>query len=291
MAGGQGQGDALNQLHFPFTLDIDGDGTLFIADKENHRIVRWRPNAKQGEIVAGGTGRGSQSDQLDLPRAVLLDRTNDYLITSDWGNRRVMRWPCNPHGRYGCVGEIIVPSIRSLGLAMDEQGSLYISDFEKHEVRRYGREDRKDGVLVAGGNGQGAALDQLNVPRQIFVDADCSVFVSDSWNHRVMKWMKGASEGMVVAGGQRAGNSRTQLSSPSGIFVDQMGSVYVADQGNDRVMRWAKGAREGEVILGGSGEGTRSNQFNVPESISLDNHGNLYVVDRDNHRIQRFDLQ
>ena len=39
--------------------------------------------------------------------------------------------------------------------------------------------DGREGVLVAGGHGKGAAFNQLNYPRQIFVDADHSVYVSD----------------------------------------------------------------------------------------------------------------
>ena len=70
---------------------------------------------------------------------------------------------------------------------------------------------------MAGGHGQGTALNQLNSPRQILVDTDRSVYVSDSWNHRVMKWMGGAKDGVVVAGGQGEGNSLAQLSCPCGI--------------------------------------------------------------------------
>ena len=36
----------------------------------------------------------------------------------------------------------------------------------------------------------------------IFIDANDSLYVSDCENHRVMKWVKNASEGIVVAGGQ-----------------------------------------------------------------------------------------
>lgn len=60
VAGDHGQGDALNQLHNPFGLNIDDDGTLLIADMGNGRIARWTPNTSQGEVVAGGKG-GRQS--------------------------------------------------------------------------------------------------------------------------------------------------------------------------------------------------------------------------------------
>lgn len=69
------------------------------------------------------------------------------------------------------------------------------------------------------------------------VDEDYSVYVSDTNNHRVVKWVKDAEEGIVVAGGQDNGNNLTQLSHPYGVIVDHAGNVYVADSWNHRIMR------------------------------------------------------
>ncbi|CAF4955386.1 unnamed protein product, partial [Rotaria socialis] len=98
---------------------------------------------------------------------------------------------------------------------MDEQRYLYVSDVVKHEVRRY-QLGEKNGTVVAGGNGQGDGLNQLNEPGYLFVDRDHSVYVSDDRNPRVMKWVEGAKEGIVVAGGQGEGNALTQLYHPNG---------------------------------------------------------------------------
>ncbi|CAF1619120.1 unnamed protein product, partial [Rotaria magnacalcarata] len=78
------------------------------------------------------------------------------------------------------------------------------------------------------------------------------MYVSDSSNHRVMKWNKDAKEGIVVAGEQGSGSALTQLQYPEGIFVDTLGTLYVADQVNHRVMRWTRGAKQGTVIVGGN---------------------------------------
>ncbi|CAF2139367.1 unnamed protein product, partial [Rotaria magnacalcarata] len=98
-------------------------------------------------------------------------------------------------------GEILIANIQCFGLAMDEQRYLYVSDVVKHEVRRY-QLGEENGTLVAGGNGEGDELNQLNWPTYLFVDRDHSVYVSDYSNNRVMKWVDGAKEGIVVAGGQ-----------------------------------------------------------------------------------------
>ncbi|CAF1224991.1 unnamed protein product [Rotaria sp. Silwood1] len=129
---------------------------------------------------------------------------------------------------------------------MDDEESLYVSDTEKHEVRRW-RMGEKNGTVVAGGNGEGNRRDQLDYPYSIVVDQDHSVYVSDWNNHRVMKWMKGAKEGIIVAGGNGKGDALTQLHYPNGLFVDRLNTVYVADSKNHRIMRWPQGATSGSV--------------------------------------------
>ncbi|CAF4300639.1 unnamed protein product, partial [Rotaria sordida] len=148
-----------------------------------------------GKVVAGGNGHGNRLDQLTGPTDVLIDKETDSLIICDSWNRRVVRWS----RRSGTTqGEILIDNIHCYGLVMDDQRYLYISDYEKHEVRRYQIGD-KNGTIVAGGNGEGAGLNQLNYPTYIFVDQQQTVYVSDWDNHRVMKWNKGAKEGIVVA--------------------------------------------------------------------------------------------
>jgi sugar lactone lactonase YvrE len=285
VAGGNGQGNGINQLYNPCSLYVDDDQTVYVADLSNHRIVEWKWGATSGQVVAGGNGQGSGAHQLSNPRDVIVDKERDSLIICDNSNRRVVRWP----RRNGTSGETIISNIDCQGLTMDENGSLYVTDVGKDEVRRY-RTGESQGTVVAGGNGSGNRLDQLSYPRYVFVDRDHSVYVSDRVNHRVMKWVEGAKQGIVVAGGQGKGNGLTQLSYPEGVVVDQLGTVYVADRANARIMRWVKGAREGSVIVGGNGKGGQSYQLNVPEGLSFDRHGNLYVVDRGNHRVQKFNI-
>ncbi|CAF3254829.1 unnamed protein product, partial [Rotaria socialis] len=203
-------------------------------------------------------------------------------------NKRVVQWS----RRGGTIqGEILIDNIQCYGLAMDEQRYLYVSDYEKHEVRRYQLGD-KNGTLVAGGNKKGDGLNQLNWPTYLFVDRQQNVYISDSYNHRVMKWNKGATEGIVVAGEKGKGNSLTQLSHPQGIFVDTLGTLYVADQGNNRVMRWTLGdKKQPTVVVGGNRYGAGANQFSNPVGLSFDRHGNLYVADTNNHRVQRFSIK
>jgi sugar lactone lactonase YvrE len=286
VAGGNGQGNEVNQLSCPNGLYVADDETIYVADYYNHRIVEWKNGATGGRVVAGGNGQGNRNDQLNGPINVIVDNESDSLMICDYNNKRVVRWP----RQNGTSGEIIISDIYCWGLTIDNDGCLYVSDYSKHEIRRWMVAD-SNGILVAGGNGQGNRLDQLSNPTFIFVDQDHAVYVTDGNNHRVMKWMKGAKEGIVVAGGQDAGNGVTQLNYPRGLSIDQLGTIYVADYVNHRVMRWLKGATQGAVIIGGNGRGLQPNQFSNPWGLSFDRHSNLYVADYGNHRIQKFDIE
>ncbi|CAF1522956.1 unnamed protein product, partial [Rotaria sp. Silwood1] len=267
VVGGNGNGNGINQLSYPLGLFVDDEQTIYVADQGNHRIMEWKWGATSGQVVAGGNGQGSGTHQLSNPWDVIVDKETDSLIICDGSNRRVVRWP----RRNGTSGETIISNIFCWGLTMGENGSLYVVDNGNAEVRRY-RRGESEGIVVAGGNGSGNRLDQLNGPRYVFVDRDQSVYVSDWRNNRVMKWMKDAKQGIVVASGQRQGSGLTQLSSPRGVVVDHLGTVYVTDTWNDRIMRWLKGGTQGSVIVGGNGEGGQSNQLNSPEGLSFDRH-------------------
>ncbi|CAF2722775.1 unnamed protein product [Rotaria sp. Silwood2] len=279
--GGNGAGNRLDQISHPCGVYVDGDQTVYIADYSNDRIVEWKCGATIGQSIAGRNEPGDQMNQLKNPSDLIFDKESNGFIICDRGNNRVMLWS---RQNYTC-GQIILSDIECNGLIMDNQGFLYVSDTRHNSVKRW-RVGEIQGTIVAGGNGQGNRLDQLNYPTYVFVDWDHSLYVSDHLNHRVMKRMEGAKEGIVVAGGRGKGTDLTQVSSPCGVIVDHLGTIYVADYGNHRIMRWPKGATEGSVIVGGNGQGQQANQLNGPTGLFFDRYGNLVVVDWDNHRVQ-----
>jgi hypothetical protein len=140
VAGGNGYGDGINQLSGPAGLYVDDDETVYVADKSNHRIVEWKCGVTSGRVVVVAGGNGA--NQLNCPYDVIVDKERDSLIICDNGNRRVVRWP----RLNGTSGETIISNIVCCGLTIDENGSLYVVDYERHEVRRY----RMDGVMAIG---------------------------------------------------------------------------------------------------------------------------------------------
>ena len=284
VAGGYENGDLPYHLPFPTGVYIDDDDqSIYITEWSNHRVVQWKYNSEDGEVVAGDNGQGNRLDQLNWPSDLIINKSNDSLIICDQQNRRIVRWP----RRNARHGYIVIPSVACEGLFMNTNGDLYFSNIGKDAVERWRQGIR---TIVAGGNGSGNNSNQLYFPSYIFVDQNNSVYVSEVLNHRVTKWLEGAKEGIVVAGGHGQGNDLAQLDSPRGVFVDDLESVYVADSDNHRIMRWLKGATQGLVIVGAHGRGNQLNQLASPVDIAFDQKYSLYIADYSNHRIQRFDV-
>lgn len=121
---------------------VKSDGTLYVADYANHRIMRWTAGATEGVRVAGDQTSGSINTQLYYPTYVTVD-TNEYMYISEGGNHRITRWA--PNSAFGvciaaCVGttgtgpnELNKPVF----LAFDSHGSLYVTDHEHHRVQKF----------------------------------------------------------------------------------------------------------------------------------------------------------
>ncbi|CAF0719678.1 unnamed protein product [Adineta steineri] len=99
-------------------------------------------------------------------------------------------------------------------------------------------EDAKEGIVVAGGQGQGNGLTQLSYPRGVVVDQLGNVYVVEQVNSRVVRWSKGATQGSIIVGNTNSGAEANQLSSPLYLSFDRQGNLYVADSSNHRVQKF-----------------------------------------------------
>jgi sugar lactone lactonase YvrE len=95
----------------------------------------------------------------------------------------------------------------------------------------------KEGIVVAGGQGQGKNLAQFSYHQGVIVDHWGDVYVADKWNNRIMRWSPGSSEGSIVVGGNGEGQPN-QLNYPRGISFDRQGNLYVVEIWNNRVQKF-----------------------------------------------------
>ncbi|CAF3783275.1 unnamed protein product [Rotaria sp. Silwood1] len=282
VAGGRGQGSALDQFNAPGALFVDNDRSVYVVDSRNNRVMKWDFGARSGTVVAGDVQAGSGNNQLRRPNGLVIDKKSARLLLCDLGNQRVVQWSLVAKN-----GQTIISNVSCIDLTTDNEGSLYLSENDEYRVLKWQR-GATDSEIVAGGHGKGSSLNQLFMPSNTFVDRIHSVFVTDYWNNRVMKWPVGAKQGIIVAGGNGQGNRTDQLRNPSAIKVDRSGTMYIVDSLNHRILRWHKEATTGNVIVGTQRSGTTATQLWNPSDLTFDQQGNLYVTDTANNRIQMF---
>ncbi|CAF5101235.1 unnamed protein product, partial [Rotaria sp. Silwood1] len=87
VAGGQGAGKTLTQLSYPEGLFVDTLGTLYVADPENHRVMRWPKGAKQGTVIVGGNREGAGANQFHRLRGLSFDRQGNLYVVDNKNNR------------------------------------------------------------------------------------------------------------------------------------------------------------------------------------------------------------
>jgi sugar lactone lactonase YvrE len=261
---------------------IHTDGSIYISDMHDKRVVRYFPSTGQFTVVAGGNGSGNALNQLDNPQGVFVTSNGDVYV-ADYGNHRVVRWSPGASagvvvaGATGQAGSALNRLHGPLDVFVDQIGQMFIADEQNHRVMRWAP-NATSGVLVAGSTGQvGSALNQLHSPVRVFVSNSGLLYVSDISNNRVMRYAPGSSTGTVVAGGNGAGIGLQQLNTPIGIFVDQTEALYIADLQNNRVVKWNNGATAGQVVSNNDSL-SMPNRVNQPRSVAIGPNKELYVV-------------
>ncbi|CAF1486474.1 unnamed protein product [Didymodactylos carnosus] len=204
VAGNNGYGDQANQLCYPAGYYIDKNGFVYVADSGNNRIQKWAPDSVAGETVAGGQGAGNNASQLNYPASVHVDDDgNMYILDSN--NYRVQYWPKNSAyanttagGRgSGSGGNQISFAV---SMTFDSYGNFYIAETLESSRSRVTKwvPNATSGTVVAGIEGQDSGSDQLNNPSGAYEDNNGTVYVADTYNHRVQKWLKNARNGTAV---------------------------------------------------------------------------------------------
>ncbi|MBT4140639.1 MAG: hypothetical protein HOE48_22195, partial [Candidatus Latescibacteria bacterium] len=204
-------GPAVNaNLKTPLGIATDSQGNLYIADSFNRRVRKVDTNG----IITTFAGSGSpDSDGFsgDGERATLarLSRVSDVaadslgrIFIADTQNHRIRMVDTNGiittiagtgneafsgDGGPGTQADLNSPQ----GLAVDNQGNLFIADTGNHRVRLL---NLNTGIIqtVAGtGNGQldleegGALAVSLNSPQGLAITSTGTVLIADRSNHRI----------------------------------------------------------------------------------------------------------
>jgi DNA-binding beta-propeller fold protein YncE len=171
-------------------------------------------------------------------------------------------------------------------VAVAPDGTLYVADAENNRIQHLTVEGEV--LQVWGTFGDSAAGPvpggAFNQPWGIAVGPDGTVFVADTWNHRIQSF---TAEGEFIKEWGYFGQAEQPEAfwGPRDIAVDSAGGVYVTDTGNKRVVVFTS---DGEYIAQFGGAGMGPGQLDEPVGIAVDAEGQVYVADTWNQRIQVF---
>jgi len=178
---------------------------------------------------------------------------------------------------------------RSIAAGLDDD--IYVADSRNHRILHIASDGsllREWGSFADLASGD-APNGTFNEPWGVAVGPDGSVYVTDTWNHRVQKF---TGDGRSVKAWGKFGQplpedpaSSEYFWGPRGIAVDSEGRVFVADTGNKRIVVFdSNGNYLTEFGTGGFDPG----QFDEPVAVAVANDGTVYVTDTWNQRIQSF---
>ena len=138
-------------------------------------------------IVAGNGTAGSSAYLLDRPKGIAVD-FNLNLFVADCGNNRVQRFEAGQLNAMTVVGtaDTILVSC-PMGVILDAGGYLFIMD--KDNDRIIGSDRRGFRCIVGCTGVRGSASDQLNYARIIRFDTHGNLYVTDTNNNRIQKFL------------------------------------------------------------------------------------------------------
>jgi len=282
----------------------DTSGNLFIADPQNHIVVRVDPRGNLTVYAGNGfTGYSGENlpaaqSELDQPTGLAFDIQGNLLI-ADFGNQRIFRVDRagmlttyagggnNPNDGASARAAMIQP----WGLAVDTRGIVYFAERDQNRVRQIDT----NGIVktVAGTGEEGFSPDgvpavqaKLANPMGITVDAAGLLYIADSYNHRIRRVRANGTLETFAGTGDNGVNGlngpaiRAQLTEPRSVYADKQGNIYIADN-----------LRTGRVLRVDA-SGVISNVapnvvLDTPQGIAVGADGAIYVTESGKRMVRR----
>jgi sugar lactone lactonase YvrE len=194
----------------PYCATLDATGArLYVADLRRIHAIDVKTGATT--IIAGNGEKGIPTDgtlaihaPLFDPRAVAADRQGNVYILERGGHAlRVVgrdgkiRTVVNASGKRGAEGDggpaLAATMNGPKHLCTDRDDNVIIADAENHLIRKYvpatGRMERVAGTGTKGTAGLDGPPEQCQLarPHGVTISADGTLFITDSYNNRILK--------------------------------------------------------------------------------------------------------
>jgi sugar lactone lactonase YvrE len=264
---------------------------------------------------------GSSDLHLIRPMAVMVT-PDGTIYVADPGSHGVQRFDAKRQKHRLIQRKDSLPLPSTIGLAVDSEGDVYVTDSALGEVfvikpdsrdaipltldkpiqqptgiafdpvgkRLYivdttGHQIRvvtPDGKQISTFGRRGNGNGEFNFPTMIWRDRDGRLYVTDSLNFRIQIF---DSEGRFLGLFGRHGDATGDLSHPKGVTTDRSGHVYVMDSMHHALQIFN---RDGDLLLSIGNRGRAPGEFWLPAGAFMSDDDLLYIADSYNQRIQVF---
>lgn len=255
-------------LYWPQDINFSPNGTPYVVDWNNHRVISMDPDRTMRTVIGGRFGDGEDGVATEIglnhPTHVSFD-PQGYLILTAWHNSFLKRLDLSTGyittfcgtGARSYNGDGIPAAQAFLDLpastAFDSQGRLYLGDQANQRIRMIDDQGliqtvAGNGAFGFSGDGGPATSAQLffevgqaaNPSGKIIIDPDDNLYITDTRNHCIRKVDSGTGIITTIAGiGTQRGFSGdggpatdAKLNEPRDITMDADGNLYIADTRN-----------------------------------------------------------
>ncbi len=260
-------GEALSK---PYGIAVR-NGRVYVSDTVRRAVMMFDTVAHQFAQI-GTDDPGS----LHLPLGLDTDAAGNLYVCD--GTTKVVE-VYDPTGRH--LRQLAGTSWlhRPSGIAVSPTGDrVYVVDTggidnEDHRVRVF---DARSGAHLFDIGTRGADAGQFNLPRDIAIAPDGSLYVVDGGNFRIQVF---DPSGRFLRTFGSVGRQGGQFSRPKELAIDSSGNVYVVDAafGNFQIFD-----PQGQLLLyvGSRGNTDAPAKYMLPSGIAVDNDGRIYIVDQ-----------
>ena len=268
-------GSGNGQFRLPEAVAFSSDGQrIYVADTGNNRI-QWSTDG--GATWANFATNGTATNQVKAPQGLALD-TNGNLYVSDTGNGRVMRFNGGTPGSGVVIattgtasGQVGSPR----GLVIDSTFRLFVTDETNSRILRILNANTTvsgtSGSIIAG---TGTGMNQVRNPQGITIDSNGTLFVADTGNSRILRWVNAnpaTATTMALTGSGLGQVNRpegvTVVSFTSGPFAGGGPMLIVGDTSNNRIQGRFIPTGSWSLIGSPNNIGSGAGQFRAPSKI------------------------
>jgi NHL repeat len=218
-------------LTLPYSLFVSDNNDIYVDNGQvNFRVDKWSSNSNI-VVAAMYTCGACIGVYIDIKNNLYCSMTTSHQVVSKSLNDRLNVW--NVVAGTGTSGSNSFMLSNPRGVTVHTSLDLYVADCSNHRIQRFPFQEL-NGTTVAGYGAPGTIV--LNCPTTVIFDADGYMFISDTFNHRIIG--SGPDGYRCIAACNGAGSLSAYLYLQAFISFDTYGNLYVMDYGNHRLQKF-----------------------------------------------------